>query len=359
MRRILTDRPALWERLDDESARSAAMHLWHNPPNGHFMPSHKRRFLLVLLLLIGGPRSAGLSAEVPAGGEEPAVPSTEAAPAATAEDVPSKSLMNHVKVVREQDRRITWYSPSFPPYSDFDFRVFPVIGLSDEGSRKIVLQIVVKDPPKGEPRALRALLDGEPWTVPIAESPGVRTTSSGCRTTQVVLLQNQESLIQKVAAAGEIQVSIEGYRRSAHYRLTEEDRQNFRRILELWRMKTLPAAPGEAPKQGSASGVSYAGLGGVTNPEILHKVPPRFPRIAEGKNVLGRVVLQAIVRKDGSVGDLEVLQEAGGDCGFEEAALEAIRQWRYKPATKGGEPVDAYFTIVVDFTYPGFRMAPF
>ncbi len=36
--------------------------------------------------------------------------------------------------------------------------------------------------------------------------------------------------------------------------------------------------------------------------------------------------------------------------GFEEAAIDAVRQWRYKPALKDGQPLDVYFTIVVDFS---------
>ena len=54
------------------------------------------------------------------------------------------------------------------------------------------------------------------------------------------------------------------------------------------------------------------------------KVQPRFPKFAQGKNVLGRVVLQAVVRSDGTVGNIEVLKEAGGDRGFEAAAIEAV-----------------------------------
>ena len=39
---------------------------------------------------------------------------------------------------------------------------------------------------------------------------------------------------------------------------------------------------------------------------------------------------------DGTVGEIEVRQGAGGDCGFEEAAIEAVSKWRYKPGTKDG-----------------------
>lgn len=270
------------------------------------------------------------------------------------------TLMENIKVVREKKPQITWYSPKFQPYSSYDFRVYPIIGQSDQGWRKIGLQITLKDPPKGRPESVHAVLDGEPWIIPIAESKDISTYDSGCRVTQTVLLQNQESFVQGVTAAREVVMSLEGYRHAVRYKLTQEDRENFRRILTLWKMKTLPATKEEPSSSSPPPDGNLPGKDDVTNPEIISrtKVQPRFPKIAQGKNVLGRVVLRAVVRRDGTVGNIEVLKEAGGDCGFEAAAIEAVRQWRYKPGTKDGNPVDVYFTIVVDFTYGDYRMAP-
>ena len=60
----------------------------------------------------------------------------------------------------------------------------------------------------------------------------------------------------------------------------------------------MPPAPA---KRDAPEGVFVAGVGNVQNPEIIKssKVQPRFPKAAEGKGVLGRVVLQAVVSKDG------------------------------------------------------------
>jgi len=44
-----------------------------------------------------------------------------------------------------------------------------------------------------------------------------------------------------------------------------------------------------------------------------------------------------------------VLEEVPGGFGFGRAAIEAVRQWRYRPATRDGEPIDVYFTIIVLF----------
>ena len=63
----------------------------------------------------------------------------------------------------------------------------------------------------------------------------------------------------------------------------------------------------------------------------------------------GNVILQAIIYKDGTVGDVEVLRCTRPNVGFEEEAVKAVEQWRYQPATQNGRPVDVYFTIQVSF----------
>lgn len=95
--------------------------------------------------------------------------------------------------------------------------------------------------------------------------------------------------------------------------------------------------------------IVFAGTCGVSHPEIIpeSKVVPDYPRKLRKKKIEGRVVLQAVVSKDGSVRDVVPLKSPHSE--FTEAARIAVEQWRYKPALKDGSPVDAYFTIVVDF----------
>ena len=95
----------------------------------------------------------------------------------------------------------------------------------------------------------------------------------------------------------------------------------------------------------------YAGIGGVTNPELIpsSKVRPKYPEIARRAKIQGKVILQAIIRKDGSVSNITVLKSPGSKFGFDEQAIAAVRQWRYKPGLQNGKPVDVYFTVVVDF----------
>ena len=112
--------------------------------------------------------------------------------------------------------------------------------------------------------------------------------------------------------------------------------------------RSEPGTPGGLDG-GSPDQPLYAGIGDVTNPELIESVPPRYPDAARKAKISGKVVLQAVIKKDGSVGDIQVLQSPGSKFGFDEAAIAAVKQWRYKPATQNGRPVDVYFGIVVEF----------
>ena len=91
-----------------------------------------------------------------------------------------------------------------------------------------------------------------------------------------------------------------------------------------------------------------AGVDGVTNPELVSKIDPVYPR--QDKLEKAQVILQAIIEIDGSVRDIQLVRINNPGKGFEKAAIDAVRRWRYKPATKDGEPVAVYFHVVVDFS---------
>jgi TonB family protein len=96
--------------------------------------------------------------------------------------------------------------------------------------------------------------------------------------------------------------------------------------------------------------IAFAGFCGVGNPEIIpeSRVVPRYPWKAHRKGIEGRVILRAMVAKDGTVG--QVAPVTSPDPLLSEAAVAAVQKWRYKPALKDGQPVDVYFTVIVEFT---------
>jgi TonB family protein len=65
----------------------------------------------------------------------------------------------------------------------------------------------------------------------------------------------------------------------------------------------------------------------------------------------GHVTLQARVVEDGSVTDIEVKESTNPGHGFEEAAIDALKKWRYEPGTLNGKPTPIYFEVTIDFTY--------
>jgi protein TonB len=99
-------------------------------------------------------------------------------------------------------------------------------------------------------------------------------------------------------------------------------------------LRTLPDTP-----------VSRIRMGGkVTAAMLVNKVQPIYPLEARRQRVSGVVRLHAIIAKDGSVRQLEVVS---GDSLLVQAALDAVRQWRYRPTTLEGEAVEVDTTIDV------------
>ena len=83
---------------------------------------------------------------------------------------------------------------------------------------------------------------------------------------------------------------------------------------------------------------------------LLEKVPPVYPPEARAKHISGTVVLHAIIGKDGHIASLSVL--SGPDI-LAEAAMDAVRQWIYKPYLLNGEPTEIDSTMTLNFNIGG------
>ena len=121
------------------------------------------------------------------------------------------------------------------------------------------------------------------------------------------------------------------------------------------RLARKEKAQSQSRRSGRISGPMIAGRGGVSQPVLIEdsRVEPLFPEIARTARVETRVVLQLFVRTDGTVGQATVLESGHPNLGFEQAAVDAVKQWRYEPALHDGKPVDSLFTVVVDFKLDG------
>jgi len=88
----------------------------------------------------------------------------------------------------------------------------------------------------------------------------------------------------------------------------------------------------------------------IAEANLIHDVPPQYPPEAGRARIEGAVVLMAVIGTDGSVKDVRV--ESGLPI-LVQAAIDAVRQWRYKPYLIDGEPVEVDSRITINFTLSG------
>ena len=82
-------------------------------------------------------------------------------------------------------------------------------------------------------------------------------------------------------------------------------------------------------------------------PRVLRRVDPEYTPEAKKARIAGIVVVEVIVERDCRVGAARVLKPL--PFGLSQKAVEAVRQWRFSPATHEGKPIRAFFTVTVDF----------
>lgn len=115
--------------------------------------------------------------------------------------------------------------------------------------------------------------------------------------------------------------------------------------IEIPDVDDLVIAVPEAPPP-VQTGPIYV-TGDVQKPEKISEVFPVYTEIARKARIQGVVILQTIIDKEGNITDVKVLK--GLPMGLAEAAVDAVKQWKYKPATLNGKPVAVYFNLTVQF----------
>src|ERR1700691_459665 len=89
---------------------------------------------------------------------------------------------------------------------------------------------------------------------------------------------------------------------------------------------------------------------GVSQGLLIRKIQPNYPPLARQERIQGSVLLQAEISKDGSIENLHLIS---GHPMLAPAAIEAVKQWKYKPYILNGEPVEVETQITVNFTLSG------
>jgi TonB family protein len=89
---------------------------------------------------------------------------------------------------------------------------------------------------------------------------------------------------------------------------------------------------------------------GVSAPTVVTQVKPVYTAAAQEARIQGEVVLETIVLADGSVGDVAVTKSLDTATGLDQQAIDALKQWAFKPGTKDGKPVAVRVNVEMIFT---------
>jgi TonB family protein len=99
---------------------------------------------------------------------------------------------------------------------------------------------------------------------------------------------------------------------------------------------------------GGTGGGQFQPGAGIDPPRLIREVRPTYTDEARRRSIEGDVELEIVVRRDGTVGNVRVRRSLGA--GLEQKAIEAVRQWRFVPASRAGTPVEVVVDVSVEFT---------
>jgi TonB family protein len=180
-----------------------------------------------------------------------------------------------------------------------------------------------------EPRASSPLAESTSPTVIAIRPPVSDTASSGLTLTNHSVGTANDPVGQRTVeelhppAVSEVLGAPAGYGRAL-----------------AWIVDTPVRMPGEPPRMSS----------GVTGGEITHRVTPVYPEQARTQRIQGTVVLEAMIKEDGTVAHVTVL--SGSPSSLADAARQAVQKWRYTPLELNGKPMPMRKEITIKFTLP-------
>src|SRR5688572_10192727 len=91
--------------------------------------------------------------------------------------------------------------------------------------------------------------------------------------------------------------------------------------------------------------------GDVKAPVVIQRIDPVYPPEAKDKRIAGIVITEVMVDRNGNVVDVRVLKPL--PYGLDQAAVDAVRQWKFRPGTRNGEPVGVFFNLTTKFELDG------
>jgi TonB family protein len=103
-----------------------------------------------------------------------------------------------------------------------------------------------------------------------------------------------------------------------------------------------------SPLSGTAWAKTYKVEGNVQAPKALNTPPPVYPESAKTAKIEGIAVVDTVIDAAGHVTHPKI-KATSGDKDLDQAAIDAVSQWTFKPATLDGKPVEVYYTLTIRF----------
>jgi protein TonB len=125
---------------------------------------------------------------------------------------------------------------------------------------------------------------------------------------------------------------------------SESDQMEFAPVNTDW----VTYLPEDAPVPEDLSGAYEMGTVGLSPPEVMHQVQPRYDRSSARRGVQGAVDIEVVIDERGLIGFARIINGLS-DEELDRLALEAVRQWRFRPATMGSDPVAVRAVVTVNF----------
>ena len=104
-----------------------------------------------------------------------------------------------------------------------------------------------------------------------------------------------------------------------------------------------------AGEGGGTGGGAFQIGNGVLSPVILSQTTPQYTAEAMRAKIQGTATLSGIVAVDGTLQDIRISRSLDGTFGLDQEAIKCVRQWRFKPGTRQGQPVPVYVILEVAF----------
>jgi protein TonB len=101
---------------------------------------------------------------------------------------------------------------------------------------------------------------------------------------------------------------------------------------------------------GGFGGGAYREGNGVTSPRVIKEVKPSYTGEAMRARIQGLVTMEAVVMPDGSVGNVQITKSLDSTFGLDKEAIKTVKQWRFEPGRRLGQPVPVLIVIEMTFT---------